>query len=380
MRKNSLHIAMIIQDYLPFGGGAERQLASLIPHLKSKGGRISVVTRKQKDLPMYEIVDGVTVCRIPLFGSKTIRSLGFIFASTLVLSHWKADILHAHGLLSPATAAVWAKKRTKAPVIAKVLRGGCFGDLDRISSKPFGSVRQKWLLSQIDRFLVISQEIDSELERIGIPIERRIRLPNGVDTDRFAPISEQEKIALRAELGLPDVPIAVFLGRLSPEKHVDMLIRVWKSLSTTLPDSVLLILGTGEQEEDLKKIADDRVKFVGQTTNVVPYLQASDLFMLPSETEGLSNAMLEAMAVGLPVVVTAVGGAPDVINHKVDGWLIKPMCPEEMSDALQALLLDQGLRQQLGIAARKKMVEKFALPMVAEKLWNNYLELVRGEG
>ncbi len=375
----SLHIAMIIQDYLPVGGGAERQLASLIPHLTTKGCRVVVVTRKRPGLKGYEIVGDVPVVRIPLFGPKAVRSLGFVFAATLFLLRRRIDVLHAHGLLSPATIAVWLKKLTKTPVVAKVLRGGDLGDLDRISKKPFASIRKKWILPNIDRFVVVSQEIDSELERIGVPLEQRIRLPNGVDTDRFAPLAAQNKATLRAELGLPDAPVAVFSGRLSPEKNIDALIGVWKSLSEISPESVLLILGTGEQEETLRSIADRRVVFVGQVTDVVPFLQASDLFVLPSETEGLSNAMLEAMAVGLPVVVTAVGGAPDVIQHGVDGFLIPPRSPADMREALRVLMLDRNLRSQVGAAARRKMVEKYALPVVAEKLWASYLDLV-GEG
>ncbi len=282
------------------------------------------------------------------------------------------DILHAHELLSPTTTAIAAKRLFGIPVIAKVLRGGILGDLAKLKGKRFGERRIRTYRDLVDAFITISSEIDAELREIGVPEGKRPFIPNGVDTLRFSPADPSTREALRTKLKLPSGSITLFAGRLAPEKRLDQLLTIWPHLRRIHPDANLLLLGTGEHEEELRRMASPGVLFAGNVNDVVPYLQCADLFVLPSATEGLSNALLEAMSVGVAVVATSVGGAPDLIESRKSGWLIPPDRPELLRGALVQLLRDSSMREAFGRNARHVVIEKYALPVVAQKLFDLY--------
>ena len=132
------------------------------------------------------------------------------------------------------------------------------------------------------------------------------------------------------------------------------LMEAWLEILKNNPEAHLLILGSGEMEKELREMAGGNVVFAGYVPEARPYYQASDVFILPSETEGLSNAMLEAMACGLAVVATAVGAAQDVIDHNVNGLLVKPGAAAEIVSAVGYLFEHPRERTRIG----KEGVEK----------------------
>ena len=193
---------------------------------------------------------------------------------------------------------------------SKYWRGGQKGDLQRLSEKFMGGRRLDTFRHQIDAYAVISQEIDAELEAAGIDASKRFFVPNGVDTAHFAPLSPEEKRQRRAELDISsEAIVGIFTGRLAPEKRIDNLISAWNRLADAGHPVLLLVVGEGPEDEKLRGLAGDAVRFVGRTNDVARYLQSADIFILPSVTEGLSNALLEGMASGLCPVSTVVGGA-----------------------------------------------------------------------
>lgn len=367
---------MIIQDYLPLVGGAERQLATLAPLLREQNVEISILTRRYSGLLPHELIDGVPVYRLPILKSKALASLMFTLTALPLLRRLQPDVIHAHGLLSPTTTAVAAKRWLGMPVVAKLIGGGEGGDLGRLKRKPFGLRRIRSFRHRVDAFVVISREIDKQLSSIGIPPEHRVFIPNGVDLERFRPLPLAEKRALRVSLGLPEGPIVIYTGRLIEEKRIDQLIGIWPSVLNSHPEALLLILGTGVEEVRLKQMAGTGILFVGQVQNVVHYLQASDVFVLPSAREGLSNALLEALATGLPVIATTVGGNVDVIHHRQNGWLIPPDTPSALQEAVLALLNDPSCRENLGHQGREHVIENYALPATAKALRALYDQLL----
>lgn len=375
--KHPIRVAMVIQGYHPLIGGAERQLAALIPFLQALGIEVHVLTRRYDGLTSFELIDGVPVYRLPIPGPKPVAAFSFILTALPLIKKIKPHVIHAHELLSPTTTAIVIKRVFGIPVVVKVLRGGILGDLAKLKRKPFGRQRIKSSKRWVDTFIAISREIDKELEQVGIPHEQRAFIPNGVDMERFKPLPLSSKKILRDDLGLPaEGKIALYTGRLSPEKRVNNLISIWPTIRETHPDAHLLILGKGSEENRLKKMAGDGVIFWGLVNDVAPYLQVSDLFVLPSSTEGLSNALLEALASGLPSISTAVGGAPDVIEHKVTGWLIHPESLDELQSAILTLLSDSDLCRNLGLKGREKVIQNYSLPTIANYLQKLYQQFI----
>lgn len=368
-----VRVAMIIQAYYPRLGGAERQLASLAPLLKNLGVEIQIFTRKyDRVLAPFEIINNVPVYRLPVPGPKPLAALSYSISAMPMLAKLKPDVIHAHELLSPATTALMAKWLFRTPVVAKVLRGGELGDLAKLKNRAFGGSRIESIKKGIDSFVVISTEIDNELEAIGVPKEKRIFIPNGVDPDRFAP---GDKSDLRHSLNLPDDVIVVYSGRLDPEKRVIHLVEIWKEVIKKHPAATLLILGAGTEGEALKQLAGAKVRFEGNVRDVAPYLRAADIFVLPSSTEGLSNALLEAMASGLAPIVTSVGGATDLIRDGENGILIPPDNQQAILSSLLILLDNIELRMRFGVTGRKLVEKNYSLSASAEKLNALYRQL-----
>jgi glycosyltransferase involved in cell wall biosynthesis len=368
---------MIIQSYHPLVGGAEKQVEALCPLLKKLGVEVSVITRRYQGLKPKELVSGVPVYRMPIPGPKAVKALSFTFFAIFQLARLNPHVIHAHELLSPATTALVARRLMNIPVVVKVLRGGLLGDVAKLKKRFLGLNRLNSLRDRLDQFIVISNEIEAELIEQGFPTEKLNRIPNGVDTEKFSPCKGERKAALRESLGIKPGLVTVFTGRLSAEKKVDQLIKVWPQVRDRFSEAELLIIGEGEKGPELKRLAPRGVSFLGSVADVSPYLQAADLFVLPSSTEGLSNALLEAMSTGLPVVATSVGGAPDLIDHKENGWLISPDHITELEEAIVTILGNEQLRDKLGKQARAKMVSEYDLKQVASRLKDLYISLAR---
>jgi glycosyltransferase involved in cell wall biosynthesis len=368
---------MLIQRYLPHVGGAERQLQQLAPRLKDLGFDIYILTRHEAGLKRFEMIDGVPVHRLPATGPKAWAAFTFNLSALWTLIRIRPDAIHAHEILRPATIALHAKSLLRRPILVKILRGGARGDVYKLKRRPFWESYLSRLIRNVDAFLVISQEIDEELALLNIPSQKRVFLPNGVDAVRCCPVSEERKQKLRSLLSLPQQSIlVVYAGRLVPEKRVDHLLKIWKDIRARFPAAHLLIVGEGEEQARLKEMRVEGVQFTGQVQDAVLYLQAADLFVLPSSTEGLSNSMLEAMSCGLPVLATAVGGAPDVIEHQVSGWLVPPKDVGALQQGLETLLGDRALRFSLGTNARQRILSSFSLDSVARRLAGLYQQLM----
>jgi glycosyltransferase involved in cell wall biosynthesis len=370
--RRKIRVAMVILEYAPIIGGAQRQLALLAPYLKALDVEVTVLTRRYPGLAPFEILDGVRVHRLPAPGPKALASLIYTAASLRQLGSLKPDLVHAFSLFSPLTTAVAYKRFSRTPVVVKILRGGRLGDMFRLQHKFLGVRRLADFRRSVDTFISISQEISDELEAAQIAESKISYIPNGVDTDHFQLVTPEVKRKIRKQLDLPPGPLVVFTGRLVPEKGVGLLLDAWSSVRRSYPEAVLVIVGEGDLRGQLQEGAEDGVYFTGGVEDVRPYLQSADLFILPSSDEGLSNAMLEGMAAGLGVIATEVGGAPDLIKHQENGWLIPPGEVGAISDSITSLLDAPGAVRKMGLAARQTVLESYALPVVAQKLRELY--------
>lgn len=394
-----MRVAMIIQRYHPHIGGAERQIAAIAPRLVEQDIEVRVLTRRyDPQLARYEKVGGIPVYRLPASGLKPVASISFTLAVQAHLFRWRPDVIHAHELLSPATTAILAKRLFDVPIVVKVLNGGTFGDVHKLLTRSTGKRRFRAAKEHVDRFITISSEIQAELTQNGVTLAKQAFIPNGVDIEHFAPVIQEERAKIRQERDLPEGPIVLYSGRLAAQKRIDLLLDAWQQVQQAHPHANLVILGTGELESQLKKqaleyrirsepvqCANDRasiencnIYFLDKQNDVAPFLKAADLFVLPSDAEGLSNSLLEAMASGLPAVVTNVGAAPELVKSGETGWLIPPGDRDALSAALCTALDQFQMLPLYGTQAREFVVRNYSISAVVEQLIELYKEVQLG--
>ncbi|MCX3289471.1 glycosyltransferase family 4 protein [Streptomyces sp. NEAU-H22] len=209
---------------------------------------------------------------------------------------------------------------------------------------------------------------------------RMAQLPPGVDEKTFHPGSGGDEV--RARLGLTDRPVVVCVSRLVRRKGQDTLIRALPRVLAAEPDTVLLIVGGGPYEKDLRRLAHETgVASAVRFTGAVPWSElpahygAGDVFAMPCRTrrggldvEGLGIVYLEASATGLPVVAGDSGGAPDAVLDGETGWVVKGGSPEEAADRITVLLGDAELRRRMGERGREWVEEKWRWDLLAERL------------
>ncbi|MFF9108334.1 glycosyltransferase family 4 protein [Streptomyces sp. NPDC014805] len=209
---------------------------------------------------------------------------------------------------------------------------------------------------------------------------RMAHLPPGVDEKTFHPASGGDQV--RARLGLTDRPVVVCVSRLVPRKGQDTLIEAMPRILAAEPDAVLLIVGGGPYEKDLRRLAAekgvaDSVRFTGAVpwSDLPAHFGAGDVFAMPCRTrrggldvEGLGIVYLEASATGLPVVAGDSGGAPDAVLDGETGWVVRGGSPEEAAERIVALLGDAELRRRMGERGRRWIEEKWRWDLLAERL------------
>lgn len=209
-------------------------------------------------------------------------------------------------------------------------------------------------------------------EKTGIPPARFEVLYNGVDTERFRPVSDRR--ALRHALGLPlDEVLILTVASLAPVKNHAALVESGEQVLRQQPGPVrFMLVGDGVLRAEIeRRIAEsgltDHFFLVGSSDRVADYYGAADIFVLPSRLEGMSNAILEAMASGLPVVANRVGGNPELVVDGTTGLLCRPGAPDEMTAALVRLIADRALRDAMGERARARAVAEFSIEAMVER-------------
>ncbi|MBF0171929.1 MAG: glycosyltransferase family 4 protein [Magnetococcales bacterium] len=234
----------------------------------------------------------------------------------------------------------------------------------------------RWLYTRACRHIVTTgQAIRTRLIEVNRYPEAQITsIPTGIDLDRFSP---GDRHAARSALGLPDDgPVIGIVATLRSWKGHSFLLEAFKEIVDTsreLPLPRLVVVGDGPQEENLHRQAGElnlrqRVHFSGYQTDPVPWLHALDLFALPSHgNEGVPQALMQAMACGLPVVSTPVGAIPEIIVNEENGLLVRPKDSPSLANAIKRLLHEPMLGERLAQAALRTARERFGMePMVRE--------------
>lgn len=233
-----------------------------------------------------------------------------------------------------------------------------------------------------DRVLSVSCQLrDLHARRTGFPAEKIAVIHNGVDSNRFFP-DPAARARVRHELGLSDEEFCIgCVANLNPVKDHPTLLKAVAEFSQECGDWRLLLVGTGPQRPALERLvaehpnARDRVVFLGLSDRVPALLNAMDVWVLPSLAEGISNALLEAMATGLPVVATDVGGNPEVVVDGQSGLLFPAGDRGKLASHLSTLRARVDLRVQLGKQALRRVREEFSIGSMIRKYERVYESL-----
>jgi glycosyltransferase involved in cell wall biosynthesis len=233
----------------------------------------------------------------------------------------------------------------------------------------------RWLYRRATRIVTTGEALKRELvERTGVPAERIESVPTGAEPQVYRPGDKQ---AARRRLGLP--ADAMLIGIVAT-------LRSWKGhrfLVEALPEGALLVIvGDGPQREALDaqtRGLGDRVRFAGNQRDVVPWLQALDIFALPSyANEGVPQALLQAMLTELPCVTTRIGGIGELAIDGTTALVVPPQDVPALRAALQRLMGDASQRERLGRAAREHCAEKFSYARMLERMEAVYAAAARG--
>ena len=370
-----LRIVMVSAGFWPAFGGAERQAFELSCALVARGHEVIVLTRRVAGLSGRESVRGIEVRRLPVAGTGAIDSFCFLFGAFLwLLLHWTGwDVVHAHLAGSPALAASAAARLLGRPVLIKLGGGRGIGELAASSKTAWGRGKLHALAALRPRFLAVAEDLAVEARQFlgDVPIEV---LGNGVDGSRFHPECAAAKKSLRSSLGWPEeAPIFLYTGRFSPEKRLPWFLSLWREASEGRAFAVLV--GDGPERSSIEAeaaLSAGRILIMEPREDLAGIYAAADAFFLPSSSEGLSNALLEAMSSGLAPVASRVGGTAEAVEDGRTGLLFGRDDEAALSAAVRRLIEEPGLAVRLGAAARAAVEERYDMPRIVERLQELY--------
>jgi len=368
-------------------GGAERQAIKLAEILIAKGITVTVVTGQWDwGQPRREKLNNVPVHRHftgwEMFNVRGLRRLSlYIYLLTLSLYLIKRrseyDLIHCHSAMFGAAVAVLTGKWLHRTTLVRAMASGAWGDVKRMHGAR-NMLGTRWMLSKLknaDCLVALNKEVVTELIATGVNSERIVCLPNGVETER---------IKSKTDYKIVGGVRVTFVGRLHPQKGVDVLLSAFKKAQENQPQLSwrLTLVGEGELCSILEALAQQlaikqMVRFLGQVTDPFPILSQSDIFVLPSMSEGMSNALLEAMAHGLPCIATDIAGNNQVITHNENGLLVQPD-DDDLAAAIVSLALSRDLRERLGRKAAQTVKKNYALDNVADQYIALYTRLLQG--
>ncbi len=333
-------------------GGAERVVLDLARRQRGLGADARVVCLQQLGdlLPAFEAA-GVPVSLLDGPPRGALRTAWRLAASLRTAG---ATVVHTHNSAPQIAAGLGQRLRHwRRPGMALVhTEHGRLGDL-----RPAILRLRRWTAREFGAIIAVSADAREQLLHHGIHSARGVDVVhNGVDLSRFA-----ERRTRPAGDGMR----IVHVGRLDPIKGQDLLLSAMPMVRDQVPGVTLVIVGDGPTRDHLADQAralgiEQIVTFAGATDDVRPFLGQADLFVLPSRSEGISLALLEAMATGLPVVATNVGGNREVIGEAC-GTLVAPGQPALLATAIVSLLRQPALAAAMGSAARRTVEQHFAL-------------------
>lgn len=349
-------VALMIESDGP--GGAERMLLQLAEELRRRGREVVPVG------PAVGCGWLAAQCRARGFEPEgfTLRAPfdpGCVASLVRILRRRNVTLVHSHEFTMAVFGAAAAMLLRVPHVIT--MHGG-LGFADRWRRR----TAFRWACGRSRAVVAVSRAGAGALARhVGIPHDTLAVIPNGIRPD--VPSGAD----VRAELGLlPDIRLLLAVGNLYPVKGHDILLRALALVNQQLPPWILAIAGRGVEAARLSTLArelglEGKVRLLGYRADIADLLASADLFVMPSRSEGLPLALLEAMFTGLPIVATSVGGIPEAVHDDVEALLVTEDDPVALATAIQRILADPSLGVRLGESARFAATGRYSVDAMA---------------
>lgn len=424
--EDHVRVCIVALHFSPSVGGSQVRTEKQARQLQVLGHDVTIITsRLSKAWKQTEMLGDLRVVRIGGIyrrgGELRMGRIGHLPVDIgLLVALWRLrhryDIIHVFQLSSLSAVAVLIGRITHKPVIISIACEGpsdaqiahleqgatlmidtlppiYFPKIDykdvvvgEINSLPKavwgGSIVLDFLRKSNAFYQILSTRCHTYLTSHGFRPEQIVHIPGSVDTEKFRPAPERRPDQARPERDV------ICVARLEYSKGIDVLLHAWGRMLRAPAvwraglKPRLRIVGDGTFRPQMEHIASElgiseSVQFLGLRTDIVDLLQPSWCFVLPSRWEGMPNALLEAMACGLPCVATRVSGADDLISDGVNGLLVEPEQPAEMAEALRKIIEDADLAQRLGLEGRATVVREYQLISIVEQCLDLYRRLIR---
>jgi glycogen(starch) synthase len=390
-----LNVCFVSPEYFPISGGTGAYVYYLSRQLQKLGHNVHVVARHSVD--STETVDGVNVNYVRGVGNAVTRYWRFARSASKKLKEldkkFGFDIIHANLPLVPSFAVPSESANALVSTVHSTWKGEAeaikHGGRRKLNPNEKLMLRfnymlrsyEKRLMRRSDALVAVSLYTRNELTELYDIDEEKIHvIYNGVDTKKFKPT--RNRVGLRLELGLEEEQrIILCVGRLYYRKGITILLKSIPEVVQKFRDAKFVISGKGfkKNEEYLRKLAEKLkiekyVAFLGYVPDEkLPNLYAaSDIFVLPALYENFPFAILEAQSTGLPVISTKVGGIPEFLTDNKNGLLVDPGDSKQLAQRIMVLLGDPVLAEELGGRGRRLVEEKFAWPLITEKVVELY--------
>ena len=397
MPAHDVRLVMLLYKYHPVFTGAGVAAGRLAKGLIKRGISTWVITKRFSGLSAEEWIDGVRVKRLPAFEHvRIVKSALFdLLVSLHLLRHRQEfDILHIHSYtLASFVPILMARLLGKQTVIKMTLLGA--DDPVAISKQRWGFLR-KLALDLADRVVSMTDALSESYRLAGWDMHRLVRINQGVDTERFRP--PEDRNAVRASLGLAERGTLICtVASVTPRKGIDILVEAFRHVASQYADAKLLVVGlydfaehpSSDREHHQRYVSkivatieryelQEQVIFAGVVPNVHEYLQASDVFVFASRREGFGTAVVEAMATGLPCVVSSLDGISEEVVGG-EGIIIEDENPLSFAQAILRLLADPVEAKAMGRRARQRAIETYSIEGTVSCYLGLYRDLVRAK-
>ena len=393
MMRESLRVCLISPLFYPDFSGAAERFRRYSPGLRQRGVFIEVIA-SQTTQAGSELTSDIVVQRFPIAGRSLPPTADLLHQACQM---WKAAntwpaVIQLFDVPRQAAYDLWRAKRHGCRLLAV---GTMVFDLNHIAT--LTALKMKFLFrlsyASINRVVVSTTVMADQYARLGIPVRRIQIIPNGVNVQRFRPANSlAEKSSLRRSLGFnAEDEIVLFVGSVIPRKGVDLLIQAWSEVVAQHPLARLLVVGpyrnqllgaAADGKTYLQQIdalvqacsTPERIIFTEEVRNIEDYMRIADVFVLPSRYEGMGNVVLEAMASGLPCIVTPYHGLPLVeFGRPEREYLVASYTPADLAANISKVLSSREIQFSLGGAARQWVSERLDV----EKTLDEYAHIYR---